>query len=164
MAILPILPTQHAMLRRVCSRVRKVDKTVRRLLDDMTESMDAANGLGLSGPQVGKPLRAIVVRVGEDHLQLVNPEIVRSAGELIGEEGCLSLPYYYGPVARAAEITVQALDRNGRKVRRKAEGLLARALQHEIDHLHGILFTDKLVEGSELRFAPSRPAPTRSEA
>ena len=164
MSTLPILPTQHPMLRRVCSRVRKVDRTVRRLLDDLTESMDAADGLGLSGPQVGKPLRAIVVRVGEDHLQLVNPEIVRSTGEQIGEEGCLSLPYYYGPVARAAEVTVQALDRNGARVRRKAEGLLARALQHEIDHLHGILFTDKLVEGAELRFAPPRPTPTRSEA
>ena len=158
MSVLPILPAQDPMLRRVCSRVRRVDKSAQRLLDDMTESMDAAEGLGLSGPQVGKPLRLIVVRVGDDLLQLVNPEIVRSSGEEIAEEGCLSLPYYYGPVARAARVTVQALNRNGKKIRRKAEGLLARALQHEIDHLNGILFTDKLVEGSELRFTPPRSA------
>ena len=157
MSTLPILPAQHPMLRRVCSRVRKVDKSIRRLLDDMTESMDAADGLGLSGPQVGKPLRAIVVRVGDDDLQLVNPEIVRSSGEEIAEEGCLSLPYYYGPVARAAEITVQGLDRRGATIRRKAAGLFARAIQHEIDHLQGILFTDKLVDGAELRFAPPKP-------
>ncbi len=146
------------MLRRVCSRVRRVDESTRRLLDDMTESMDAANGLGLSGPQVGKPLRVIVVRVGDELLHLVNPEIVRSSGEEIAEEGCLSLPYYYGPVARPDQVTVQGLDRNGKKIRRKAGGLLARAIQHEIDHLQGILFTDKLMEGAELRFAPPEPS------
>ncbi len=150
------------MLQRVCSRVRRVDESTRRLLDDMTESMDAANGLGLSGPQVGRPLRLIVVRVGDELLQLVNPEIVRSSGEAIAEEGCLSLPYYYGPVARPEQVTVQGLDQNGKKLRRKASGLLARALQHEIDHLQGILFTDKLVEGAELRFAPTEPSATAS--
>ena len=158
MSVLPILPAQDPILRRVCSRVRRVDNSTRRLLDDMTASMDAANGVGLSGPQVGKPLRLIVVRVGDDLLQLVNPEIVRSSGEEIAEEGCLSLPYYYGPVARAASVTVRGLDRQGKKVRRKTDGLLARALQHEIDHLQGVLFTDKLVEGAELRFAPPEPS------
>ena len=160
MSVLPILPAQDPMLRRVCSRIRRVDKSTRRLLDDMTATMDAADGLGLSAPQVGKPLRLIVVRVGDDLLQLVNPEIARSSGEEVAEEGCLSLPFYYGPVARAAQITVQGLDRNGKKTRCKAEGLLARALQHEIDHLHGILFTDKLVEGAELRFAPPEQSAT----
>ena len=162
MNVLPILPAQDPMLRRVCSRVRRVDESTRRLLDDMTESMDAANGLGVSGPQIGKPLRLIVVRIEDELLHLVNPEIVRSSGEEVAEEGCLSLPYYYGPVARPEQVTVQGLDRNGKKIRRKANGLLARALQHEIDHLRGILFTDKLVEGAELRFAPPEPSAKRS--
>ena len=122
----------------------------------MVESMDAAQGLGLSGPQVGKPLRLIVARVDNVLLQIANPEIVRSKGEEIGDEGCLSLPGYYGSVSRASQITIQGLDRNGKHFRRKFVGLLARVIQHEIDHLNGILFTDKLVKGTELRFvAPS---------
>ena len=152
MSVLPILPAQDPVLRRISSRIRCIDKSIQRILDDLIESMDAAQGVGLSGPQVGKPLRLIVVRVDNVLLQIANPDIVRSIGEEIGDEGCLSLPCYYGSVARASQITFQGLDRNGKKFRRKAAGLLARVIQHEIDHLNGILFTDKLVEGTELRF------------
>ena len=156
MSVLPVLPAQDPLLRRISSRIRRVDKSLQRLLDDMVESMDAAQGLGLSGPQVGKPLRLIVARVDNVLLQIANPEIVRSKGEEIGDEGCLSLPGYYGSVSRASQITIQGLDRNGKHFRRKVVGLLARVIQHEIDHLNGILFTDKLVKGTELRFvAPS---------
>lgn len=156
MSVLPVLPAQDPLLRRIASRIRRVDKSLQCLLDDMVESMDAAQGLGLSGPQVGKPLRLIVARVDNVLLQIANPEIVRSKGEEIGDEGCLSLPGYYGSVSRASQITIQGLDRNGKHFRRKFVGLLARVIQHEIDHLNGILFTDKLVKGTELRFvAPS---------
>ena len=156
MSVLPVLPAQDPLLRRIASRIRRVDKSLQCLLDDMVESMDAAQGLGLSGPQVGKPLRLIVARGDNVLLQIANPEIVRSKGEEIGDEGCLSLPGYYGSVSRASQITIQGLDRNGKHFRRKFVGLLARVIQHEIDHLNGILFTDKLVKGTELRFvAPS---------
>ena len=156
MSVLPVLPAQDPLLRRIASRIRRMDKSLQCLLDDMVESMDAAQGVGLSGPQVGKPLRLIVARVDNVLLQIANPEIVRSKGEEIGDEGCLSLPGYYGSVSRASQITIQGLDRNGKHFRRKVVGLLARVIQHEIDHLNGILFTDKLVKGTELRFvAPS---------
>ena len=156
MSVLPVLPAQDPLLRRIASRIRRVDKSLQCLLDDMVESMDAAQGLGLSGPQVGKPLRLIVARVDNVLLQIANPEIVRSKGEEIGDEGCLRLPGYYGSVSRASQITIQGLDRNGKHFRRKFVGLLARVIQHERDHLNGILFTDKLVKGTELRFvAPS---------
>ena len=144
MSVLPVLPAQDPLLRRIASRIRRMDKSLQCLLDDMVESMDAAQGVGLSGPQVGKPLRLIVARVDNVLLQIANPEIVRSKGEEIGDEGCLSLPVYYGSVSRASQITIQGLDRNGKHFRRKVVGLLARVIQHEIDHLEGILFIDHL--------------------
>lgn len=153
MSVLPILPIQHPLLRRVCSRVTAVSPSVRKLMEDLEETMLAANGVGLAAPQVGKPLRVMVVRREGEALALANPEIVRSSGMAIEEEGCLSMPLYYGPVQRPAEVTVRALNRRGKQVRYRAAGLFARALQHEIDHLNGIVFKDKLAEGAALRFA-----------
>ena len=117
----------------------------------MTESMDAADGLGLSGPQVGKLLRLIVVRVGDDHLQLVNPQIVRSSGEEIAEEGCLSLPEISGEVRRPSAITIQALGLDGEPFTMRAGGLLARCWQHEADHLDGVLILDRMTQLSRMK-------------
>ena len=126
--------------------------------------MIASRGVGLAAPQVGRPLRVIVVLEGEGPLPIVNPEIVRGSGESVAEEGCLSLPFYYGMVNRHEKVTVKGLDARGRPFRRRFSGLVARAVQHEIDHLNGIVFKDRLVEGAELRFAPPEAAAARSRA
>lgn len=131
---------------------------------DLEDTMIAANGVGLAAPQIGKPLRVIVVQAGESVLALANPELVRGSGESVDEEGCLSMPLFFGMVPRYAEVTVRGLDSRGKQLRRKADGLLARALQHELDHLNGLLFKDKLAAGSELRFAGGVPAESREKA
>ena len=123
----------------------------------MFDTLDAANGLGLAAPQIGVSERVIVVDVpdqSEDEsgaatrVALVNPEIVRAKGEQLGPEGCLSVPGFYGEVRRASQVTVKGQDVQGKDVRLKAEGLLARALQHEIDHLEGVLFIDLAEPGT----------------
>lgn len=117
------------------------------LADNMLETMYAAEGVGLAAPQVGVPVRLIVVDVGDGPLVLFNPRIVSSAGEAAAREGCLSLPGVTGEVTRADRVIVEALTPNGQGVRRvEGEGLLARALQHEVDHLDGILFIDKATD------------------
>lgn len=156
MSVQRILPIEHPSLQRVCSRVNRVSPSIRKLMLDLEDTMASANGVGLAAPQIGKPLRVITVLNGDDVLTLANPEIVKGSGKSVEEEGCLSLPLYYGPVARVARITVRGLDPRGNKVRRKAEGLLARALQHEIDHLNGVIFKDKLARGGKLRFVGQR--------
>ena len=158
MSVQRILPIEHPSLQKVCSRVNRVSPSIRKLMQDLEDTMASANGVGLAAPQIGKPLRVITVLNGEDVLTLANPEIVKGAGESVDEEGCLSLPLYYGPVARLAKITVRGLDSHGNKVRRKAGGIAARALQHEIDHLNGIIFKDKLARGGTLRFVSPQPA------
>ncbi len=138
--------------------MNSVGPSIRKLMRDLEDTMASTNGVGLAAPQIGKPLRVITVVNGDDVLTLANPEIVKGTGESVDEEGCLSLPRYYGPVARVAKITVRGLDPRGNKVRRKARGLVARALQHEIDHLNGIIFKDKLARGGTLRFVSPQPA------
>ncbi len=164
MSVLRILPIQHPSLQRVCSRVKGVGPSVRKLMGDLEETMLSANGVGLAAPQVGKPLRVIAVLEGERAFSIANPEIVRASGESVAEEGCLSLPLFFGPVPRHDEITVRGLDEHGKKIRRKATGLLARAIQHEIDHLNGVLFKDRLAEGAELRFARPQSEPVEEQA
>jgi len=118
----------------------------------MLETMHAAGGVGLAAPQVGVPLRLAVIEVpGEKPLVLINPEIVERRGEREVEEGCLSHPGYRGIVRRAAEVKVKARDREGRLFRVKGTDLLAQALEHEIDHLDGILYLDRLVDGKVYR-------------
>lgn len=158
MSVLQILPIEHPSLRRVCSRVNGVGPSIRKLMHDLEETMASANGVGLAAPQIGKPLRVIAVVDGDAVVTLANPEIVKGGGESVEEEGCLSLPRFYGPVPRFAEITIRGLDVRGKKIRRKAAGMVARAIQHEIDHLNGVIFKDKLAVGAELRFAKSQPA------
>jgi peptide deformylase len=147
MAILPIVTDVNAeVLRKKAKPVSKVNASIRQLLDDMAETMYEAPGVGLAAPQVGVSKRIIVIDPHDEEtglFQLVNPEIVAKEGWVQGSEGCLSIPGYLGDVYRYEKVQVVALDRNGRKVYIDAEGWLARIFQHEIDHLDGILYTDK---------------------
>ena len=132
--------------------MRGVGSSIRDLMKDLEDTMVNADGVGLAAPQIGKPLRVITVLDDDGAFTIANPEIIRGVGNLVAEEGCLSLPLFYGPVCRHAEITVRGLDVRGKKIRRKAVGLMARALQHEIDHLNGVIYRDKLVGGGQPRF------------
>ena len=131
------------VLRRIAHPVKEVNENIKKLLDNMAETMYHAKGVGLAAPQVGISKRVIVVDIGEGLFKLVNPEIVASSGIQDGAEGCLSLPDVVGNVKRSERVTVKALDENGDEVTIEATGYLARAFQHEIDHLNGIIFTDK---------------------
>lgn len=159
MALLTILTDENPRLRLKSQKVTKFDKALRKLAEDMFESMTDANGIGLAAPQVGILQRLIVVDIPKDleydgsdafELIIVNPEIIKSEGKEVGEEGCLSVPGWYGEVERFQFITVRGQDVNGKPIRVKAEGLPARCIQHEIDHLDGILFTDKIVDAATL--------------
>jgi peptide deformylase len=132
------------VLRQHSVDVATVDDEVRRLIADMFETMDAAKGIGLAANQVGVARRVAVVGIEGDRFPLVNPRIVETEGRSIAEEGCLSIPEIYADVSRPERIIVEALDANGALFRKEASGLMARAIQHEIDHLDGILFLDHL--------------------
>lgn len=135
------------LLRKKAEAILRIDEDIVALAQDMLETMHAFSGIGLAGNQVGVPLRIITVVHPEtkDHLVLVNPEIVVESHEReLGEEGCLSIPEVYGKVERALQVVVRAVDLKEREVTIEARGLLARILQHEIDHLNGILFVDRL--------------------
>ena len=138
-------------LRTKCPKVPKVDDSTRKLIDDMVDTMRDAPGIGLAAPQVGVLLRVIVAEVDGQLHALVNPEIIRAEGEQVGDEGCLSIPGYAGEVKRFERVVVKAKNRAGKDVRVRGEGLLARCLQHEIDHIDGILFTDRLTSPDSLR-------------
>lgn len=143
MAILPIRLEGDPILRRKAKPVKAVTKRLVRLVHDMRETMYAADGIGLAAPQVGVGDRVIVADAGDGFLALINPEIVEAEGREVDKEGCLSIPGVTGYVERAARLVVAGLDERGRPRRVAADGLLARVLQHEIDHLDGVLFTDK---------------------
>ena len=152
MAVLSIRIAPDPVLRQKAKRVRSVDGSIHRLIGDMIETMHAAPGVGLAAPQVGVPLRVIVIGLPEqEDIALVNPQIVRRKGERVVNEGCLSVPGYIGQLKRAESVTVKGRDRNGREVRIKAEELLAQALEHEIDHINGILYIDRLESKDDLR-------------
>ncbi len=146
MAILPIITLPDPVLRRKAKRVTSVDGSIRKLIADMLETLHADPArAGLAAPQVGISLRVIVIGIpDEDDIILINPEIVRRKGERMVSEGCLSIPGYTAEVEHAESVTVKGLDQNGQEIRIKAEGLLAQALEHEIDHLNGILYLDHL--------------------
>ena len=151
MAQLEILTRGNPRLHVKAKKVSRVDDTVRRLMDDMVETMQSAHGVGLAATQVGVPQRVIVMKV-ENHLYtLANPEILRMEGEQTAYEGCLSVPGLIGVVTRAERVVAKAQNRNGKEVRIKAEGLLARCIQHEIDHLDGVLFLDRVDSLDTLR-------------
>ncbi len=141
--VLEIRTFDDPVLRRKSKAVTKIGPRIRALLDEMAETMYKAEGVGLAAPQVGISKRIIVVDVGEGLLELINPEVTVTEGRQAGTEGCLSLPGLIGEVVRAERATIEGQDRRGRKVWVEADGLLARALLHEIDHLDGVLFTDR---------------------
>jgi peptide deformylase len=138
-------------------RVKRVDASIQSLIDDMLETMRSAEGIGLAAPQVGVLLRVIVAEYQEEEdgdtkqTVLVNPEIVSREGEWMAEEGCLSVPGFVGTVPRARSVVVKGKDRKGKDVRIKTDGILAHILQHEIDHLEGILYVDYLDSFDDLR-------------
>ncbi len=140
-----------SVLRQKARRVSSIDKSVQRLVDDMIETMHHSNGVGLAAPQIGVPLRVIVVQMpDEEPIAIVNPEIVKRSGEREVAEACLSVPGYGGEIKRSLSVTVKGLDRQGKALRIKANGLLAQALEHEIDHLDGTLFIDHIESQDKL--------------
>jgi len=148
-AVLEIRQYPDPVLKGGCGPVEDVTPDIRALIDDMAETMYDAPGVGLAAPQVGVPLRLAVIDAStEEHkmplLVLINPEIVSYEGEVEEEEGCLSVRGYYAMVKRYARVRVRALDRDGNQFEVDGEGLLARALQHELDHLDGMLFLDRI--------------------
>lgn len=150
MAIRPILTADQPILRERTKRVSSFDPSLHRLLDDMLETMRDAPGVGLAANQVGVPLQVAIIEVDNRITELVNPRIVRTGGEQLDWEGCLSIPGYVAETGRFAKVTVKARDRHGREFRVKGEELFARALQHEIDHLNGVLYIDHLESLEEL--------------
>jgi len=163
MATLKIRTAPDPILRRKTSRVTKIDGTIRRLVGDMFETMYDAQGLGLAANQVGVSLRVLVMGIpmesGEEDGEaehtvveyvIINPEFVKKTGERTVDEGCLSIPGYRGTLTRAESVKVKGLDLDGREVRLKADALMAQALEHEIDHLDGILYLDRMKEQGTL--------------
>ncbi|MCC0632301.1 peptide deformylase [Clostridioides sp. ZZV15-6388] len=151
MALREIRTFDDEILRKKSKNVEKVDNKIRDLLNDMAETMyNTPNGGGLAGCQVGILKRLVVIDLGEGLIKLVNPEIIKEEGEQIVVEGCLSFPDVWGKLKRPKKVTVQALNENGEKITIKGSGLMAKCLCHEIDHLNGIVFTDKLIERVKL--------------
>jgi peptide deformylase len=153
MAVLQIRTLPDPVLRQKAKRVTRIDTSIRKLIDDMIDTLRAdPNRAGLAATQVGRLLRIAVIELPEQELiTLINPEIVKKEGERIVQEGCLSIPGYFGEIKRAVTVKVKAKNRDGKEFRLKAEGLLAQALEQEIEHLDGILYIDHL-ESSEKLF------------
>ena len=146
MAIYNIVEKEDKFLREKAVAVKNINKNIIKLLDNMAETMYEYNGIGLAAPQVGVPKRVIVLDIDEKLIELINPEIISSEGSTTAYEGCLSCPGLTGEVTRANKVVVKGLDRDGNEVIIEGEDLLARCLQHEIDHLNGVLFIDKAIE------------------
>jgi peptide deformylase len=152
MAIRPIRTYPDPVLRAKTARVEAIDDPLQHLIEDMVETMHAAPGVGLAANQIGVPLQLAIIDIGDREegrprrslLVLINPEILSQEGSVVAEEGCLSIPDLSEKVKRAAKVKVRAQDRTGRTFEMEADGLMAKALQHEIDHLNGILFVDRL--------------------
>ena len=144
MPLLPIHLLGSPVLREASAPVAEVTEEVRRLVDDMFETMDAAEGVGLAANQIGQALRIAVVDADGERFAMINPMIVEASGKASEEEGCLSIPEVYAEVTRPERVVLEATGRDGTRYRLEADGLKARAIQHEIDHLDGILFLDRL--------------------
>lgn len=146
MALRQIRYENDPILRKKSREITKIDDRIKTLISDMAETMYENEGVGLAAPQVGVLRRVVVIDVGEGLLELINPEIIEKRGESIDVEGCLSIPGRAGKVKRPEYVKVKYLDINGKEQFVEGEGLLARALCHEIDHLNGVLFIDKMIE------------------
>ncbi|HBG7286172.1 peptide deformylase [Clostridioides difficile] len=151
MAIRKIRTFDDEILRKKSKYVENVDNKIREILNDMAETMyNTPNGGGLAACQVGVLKRLVVIDLGEGLIKLVNPEIIKQEGEQIVVEGCLSFPEVWGKLKRPKKVTVQALNEYGDKIEIKGSGFMAKCLCHEIDHLNGIVFTDKIIEHVKL--------------
>lgn len=142
MSLLEIKKVGDPVLKKVCAPVEKIDRRLRRTLDDMAETMYARDGVGIAAPQVGLSIRAVVIDVDKKRYDLINPEITFREGSEVDTEGCLSVPEIYGEVERSERVMVEYLNRYGKPQSLEADGLLARCIQHELDHLDGQLFID----------------------
>lgn len=151
MAVYEVVKMGDPVLREVAKEVPKISSNIVKLLVNMADTMRAAKGVGLAAPQIGISKRVVVIDIGEGLIELINPVILELEGEEIDVEGCLSVPEREGEVLRARKATVQALNREGELITVIGEELLARALQHEIDHLDGILFVDKIVPRRKIK-------------
>nr|MBP3681292.1 peptide deformylase [Clostridia bacterium] len=150
MAIRNIRKNGDEILRKKSREVEKVDEKIKELVKDMLETMYKNNGVGLAAPQVGILKRVVVIDLYDNNgpIVLINPEIIKEKGEQEVEEGCLSFPNQFAKIIRPAEVTVKALDEDGKEIKIKAKELLAQAISHEVDHLEGILFVDKIIPGT----------------
>lgn len=150
MAIRNVRLESDEVLRKKCRAVETIDEKIKELAEDMIETMHSQDGVGLAAPQVGILKRVVVIDLYDNNgpYVLINPEIVKEKGEQEVEEGCLSFPNKFAKVIRPAEVTVKALDINGKDYKLKGKGLLAQAISHELDHLNGILFVDKIIPGT----------------
>lgn len=150
MAIRNVRLEDDEILRKKTRKVENIDDKIRELVDDMIETMHSQDGVGLAAPQVGVLKRVVVIDLYDDKgpYVLINPEIIKEKGEQEVDEGCLSFPNKFAKVVRPAEVTVKALDRDGKEYKLKGKGLLAQDISHELDHLEGILFVDKMVPGT----------------
>ncbi len=146
MALRQIRTKDDEILRKVCKEVTNFDNKLAILLDDMYETMTSHDGVGLAAPQVGILKRAVVIDIGEGKLELINPKIISEEGTQTGTEGCLSVPGVWGEVERPNKVVAQAYDRNGKKFTVTGEGLMARAICHEVEHLDGKLFLDRVIK------------------
>ena len=151
MAVLEVVQIGNPVLKAKAEPVEKIYKQILKILDDMADTMYASDGVGLAAPQIGVSKRIIIVDIGEGLIELINPEIVSAEGSVVDQEGCLSVAGFFGDVARAQKVVVQGLNRQGKRVKIKAVDFLARALQHEIDHLEGRLFVDLAVNLKKLQ-------------
>ena len=143
MAKLKIITAGDPVLRQTAAEVTKIDKKLLKLLKDMADTMYAAEGVGLAAPQIGVSKRIVVIDVGDGIIEMINPVIINKEGSVVGGEGCLSVPEYEGEVERAEKVECEFTDRSGKRYLIETDGLLAIAIQHELDHLDGVLFIDK---------------------
>jgi peptide deformylase len=151
MAIVEIRTLPDPVLRQRAKRVSRIDSSIQRLIDDMIDTMRAVSGVGLAAPQIGISFRVAVIEIpGEEVIILINPEVIKRQGERVVEEACLSVPGYRGEINRSVIVKVRALDREGKEIRIKGEDLLAQALEHETDHLNGILYIDRVESPDKL--------------
>ncbi|HKZ51005.1 MAG TPA: peptide deformylase [Dehalococcoidia bacterium] len=160
MAAIPIRSLPDPVLRQKARRVPNIDSSIQRLIDDMVDSMRAADGVGLAAPQIGVSLRVIVIEIpDEEPFVLINPKFVKRSGQRLVEEGCLSVPGYRAEITRSAEVVVKGLSREGKPIRIKArDDLLAQALEHEIDHINGVLYVDYVKSPDELHRVEATPS------
>jgi peptide deformylase len=155
--IMEILTNQNPLLRKISKPVKTVTKDIKLLIENMADTLYAAPGIGLAAPQVGQLLRIIVGDIGEGLIVVINPKVSKKKGKQIFVEGCLSIPGIEAPVERSASVTVKGINKSGRPVTIEATGILATMLQHEVDHLDGTLFTDRVKDPNEIIYKPKTP-------